>query len=78
MKLFIILTNGDDWEGLYCENKLIAEGHNIPRDILIKSLSQGYDSFQKITNFKIIEQNGCCPPTLEDLNISECEEVIEL
>lgn len=33
-KKIIIVTNGDDWEGLYLDGKLITEGHSVsPRDI---------------------------------------------
>lgn len=34
-KQIVIVSNGDDWEGLYIDGKLVTENHRLsPRDVL--------------------------------------------
>lgn len=40
MSKVILVTNSDDWEGVYVDSLLVAEGHKIDREAFINILKQ--------------------------------------
>lgn len=60
----IRLVHGDDWKGLYINNKLVLEGHNITIMDLFSILSYSYKD-EKIKDIHVVEY-WCDTDWLED------------
>jgi hypothetical protein len=68
MQLKII--DGEDWIGIYIDNKLVYEGHNIPLLSLLDLLRQnGLDIDYEIygCDQKWLEERGNLPEKFEDV-----------
>lgn len=68
MKDFVLIMDEyGDWEGLYQNNKLVSEGHNITTEDVVKSLKQGYDNFSVYgTKGGWLTEQGSLPTNLDD------------
>ena len=67
-----IVTNYDDWEGLYIDGKLVDEDHQLQLKNILKIL--GHDVEVKKCNSNWICDQGSLPDNLDDVNFSEDEE----
>lgn len=56
---FAIVTNEDDWEGLYVDGRLVHEGHSIPRSVLLDALGVSVETV-------VVQVDGTLPDTLEE------------
>lgn len=63
-----IVTNYEDWEGLYIDGKLVDEDHHLQLKDVLKLL--GYDVVVKECNFDWICDRGLLPDNLDDVNFS--------
>ena len=57
-----LLSNGEDWEGLYIDDKLVAEGHKITLDMVMGRIIPRPD-FKKVfheKNFLIVSTTYVC------------------
>lgn len=66
-----ILVTLDDWEGLYCNNEIIEEGHRISREGLValmkqhKVLDVDFKSLNE-EGEKLVQDTGCMFRTYEE------------
>jgi hypothetical protein len=61
----IAFVDGDDWEGLYLNGKLVKEGHNIRTDDLLCYL--GFDAEYLYADDEWLAEQGRLPENLEDV-----------
>lgn len=68
MDKFIILSSyTGDWQGLYINNKLVTEGHNLRIEDIIKYLEYGYESFMfYAATTSWVEEEGFMPDYFEE------------
>lgn len=68
MDKFIILNSyTGDWQGLYINNKLVKEGHNLKLEDTIKYLEYGYECFLFYSaTAPWVEEDGDMPEYFEE------------
>lgn len=57
--------DGDDWEGVYINGKLVTEGHHVRIDELLQLL--GIDGGQIYADDAWLAEQGSLPENLEDV-----------
>ena len=63
-----MVTNDDDWDGLYFGDELVTEGHSIHTYELLKLLEdKGLLKFEVIIADEMLEEMGRCPSNLKDV-----------
>ncbi len=67
MKKITIVSNGDDWEGVYLDGKLLAQGHSVDADDILVAL--GYKVVDVLTEEGWLEDQGYLPENLEDVKL---------
>lgn len=76
----IKLVKGDDWQGLYINNKLDNQGHRIDIDDVITCVNENIDSLNsgnKITfksywcDIKWLEEEAYLPKRFEDVKLED-------
>lgn len=65
----ITIVNGDDWQGLYVDGRLIREDHRLQVDEVLISL--GYDLKNLEADGKWLDITGSLPSDLKDVKIIE-------
>lgn len=66
---YILVSNGDDWEGLYVNGKLVQQDHSLSaRDVL--SLI-GIDIEQRWVSYDYTAERGNLPDKLADIPAGE-------
>lgn len=58
-KTITIVTNDNDWEGLYVDGQLVYEGHEIPRSVLLEAVGV-------VAETVVVEIDGSLPDTLAE------------
>ncbi len=66
-KKAIIVSNGDNWEGVYIDDKLISQDHSLRVDVILEAL--GYKIEDVLTEEGWLEDQGYLPENLEDVKI---------
>ena len=61
----IFVSNGDDWEGIYINGRLVAQGHTIEISEVLMSL--GYEVVDKLTEEGWLEDQGYLPENITDV-----------
>ncbi len=67
------LVNGDDWHGLYVDDKLVLEGHSLPLlEVLGIALDHGpvTEVVSIDANYRWLEELGYLPPALIDVKVA--------
>lgn len=59
VKAITIVTNDNDWEGLYVDGQLVHEGHEIPRSVLLEAVGVAVETV-------VVEIDGSLPDTLAE------------
>ncbi|NOQ49755.1 MAG: hypothetical protein GQ553_03725 [Nitrosomonadaceae bacterium] len=61
----VLVTNYNDWEGLYIDGKLVLEGHVIRKDEMLTILGINYTEVEAAEGW--LESCGCLPKNLSDV-----------
>lgn len=64
MKTLTLVTNYDDWEGVYLDGKIVDQGHRIDWREVLKSL--GHIVKYEEADSAWLSERGCLPKKLED------------
>jgi len=64
-KKLVLVTNYDDWEGLYIDGKLVLEGHRVRRDEMFTMLGIDYTEVEAAEGW--LESRGTLPKNLSDV-----------
>lgn len=67
----ILATNGDDWEGLYVNGKLVTEDHKIRLQDLAVALKLNFKRVEFNSDWLLHKMGGGLPEDVKDLKISE-------
>lgn len=65
MKRLVLVTNYDDWEGLYIDGVLVLEGHKIRKDEMFTVLGINYTEVETAEGW--LESRGTLPRNLSDV-----------
>jgi len=65
MKKLVLVTNYDDWEGLYIDGELVLEGHRVRRDEIFEKLGIDYTEVEAAEGW--LESRGSLPQKLSDV-----------
>ena len=65
MTKLVLVTNYDDWEGLYINGKLVLEGHQIRKDEMFVIL--GIDYAEVEADVSWLASRGSLPKKLSDV-----------
>lgn len=65
----ILIINSDDWSGLYIDNELYTEGHQIERCELVEAMKKAnsFDVLEIYVDPEAFWDTGSCPNTREEL-----------
>jgi len=64
-KKLVLVTNYDDWEGLYIDGELVLEGHRVRRDEMFTMLGIDYTEVEAAEGW--LESRGTLPKNLSDV-----------
>jgi hypothetical protein len=71
----ILLARGDDWSGLYRDDKLVFEGHEVRAEDLIREM--GVDNIFRVVRVRVVrvddawlDARGCLPEKSAELKAS--------
>lgn len=62
-----LVTNDEDWKGIYLDGKLVDQGHSLHIDKVLKIFG---DALGVQVNHRVIEIDGYLPESLSDVGIS--------
>ena len=65
MKRLVLVTNYDDWEGLYVDGELVLEGHQIRKEEMFTILGINYTEVETAEGW--LESRGKLPKKLSDV-----------
>lgn len=66
----IVFITADDWEGLYIDGTLVAEGHNIPRHELMRAL--GFEDYKSLSaDYEWLSERGTLPKKLSEVKLEK-------
>lgn len=65
MKKVVLVTNYNDWEGLYIDGRLVLEGHIIRKDEMLTILGINYSEVETADGW--LESRGTLPKNLSDV-----------
>lgn len=61
----IVFVEGDDWEGVYGDGKLLAEGHRLNKRDVLDALGIEYEELNADKQW--LEDSGRLPTWIEDV-----------
>lgn len=64
MKTLTLVTNHDDWEGIYLDGRILDQGHQIDWETVLSSL--GFTLETQDADYDWLADEGCLPEKLED------------
>lgn len=62
---FVNVSNGDDWEGIYLDGKLLAQGHSVSAEDILLAL--GHKVKYEMTEEGWLEDQGYLPDNIQDV-----------
>lgn len=65
MKKLVLVTNYDDWEGLYIDGELVLEGHEVRKEEMFEKLGINYTEVEAAEGW--LESIGRLPKKLSDV-----------
>lgn len=68
MKTATIIDNGDDWEGVYIDGKLIVQDHRINPKELLKQLGYFVETLEP--DYEWLDAQGYLPEDLSDVMLA--------
>ncbi len=69
MKKLVLVTNYDDWEGLYIDGVLVLEGHQVRKDEMFTALGINYTEVEADVSW--LASRGSLPKKLSDVEEME-------
>lgn len=66
---FVYVTNGDDWEGVYKDGKILAQGHHVTADDILRAL--GHTVEYRDVDYDWLADEGYLPENIEDIKFEE-------
>lgn len=65
----VIVSNDDDWEGLYVDGKLYHQGHDIPNDVILEACNIEIKKIVCDQDWLLEESDGRLPEKLSDVKV---------